>query len=423
MRKEQVREEPIVRKDQRGLGRDPLLLALALLATFVGLVLIFDAGYARWFMSNRGWIPREFLWQSLFAPLAIGLAALVARVRPERWQRLTKPLWILTLCSLVAVMIPGIGVEMSGAQRWIGYGSFTVQPAEFAKLGAILYIAGVLAGRSAWPKRIARRRDWAHWMDTVVVPKLARFLPGLWVLAAIVLIEKEPDLGTAAVIAVTAFAMFAVGGATLRSVLLASVIALGGAFFMVKQQPYRLERIAVHSQRWSAENMDDTGFQTVQSELAMASGGLIGTGIGSGRAKHILPATTTDFIFATVGEEFGLVGSLLLIGLLGGLTMRLLWLAPRAPTRFGSMVLFGVGVWIGTQTTVNVMMANGTLPAIGIPLPFISSGGSSLLALWLAIGVCQSMLARPLPVEQKEEQQSAADRHRRRNRRARLSRA
>jgi cell division protein FtsW len=403
------------------------LFGLALLATLVGLVLIFDAGYARSLMNGRGVIPREFLTQALFTPVAIALAAFASRFTPEALKRFSTPLWVLTLLSLVLVLVPGLGVEMGGAQRWLKLGPLTVQPAEFAKLFGILFVAGIFAGRPLWPKRIPRRRDFVHWLETIAIPKFGRIVPALLILVGVGLIEAEPDLGTAAVVAFVAFAMFCVGGASKRSILVGIAIAVAGAFFMVHQQPYRLERVTSHAARWSVENMDDIGFQTVQSEMAIASGGILGTGIGSGRAKHILPATTTDFIYATVGEEFGLVGAMLLLGLLAALTLRLMVLATRAPTPYGALVLFGVGCWIGLQSTVNVMMANGTFPAIGLPMPFISSGGSSLVALWLAIGASQAALAparAPSEVEgQKEKTRRASHRNRWRNRRARLSRA
>jgi cell division protein FtsW len=168
--------------------------------------------------------------------------------------------------------------------------------------------------------------------------------------------------------------------------------------------------------------MDDTGYQTVQSEIALASGGPIGVGPGAGRAKQVLPAATTDFILATIGEEFGLFGVLLVLCVLGALVIRLFQLAANAPNRFAGMVLVGVGSWIGFQTILNVMMVNATLPAIGVPLPFISSGGSSLVSLWLGVGLCQAVL-QPAPEPTAEvEKKGAPNRNRWRNRRPRISR-
>jgi cell division protein FtsW len=398
---------------------DPTLFFLAALLTLLGLFFIFDAGYPRSLLANKGVIPREFWMQMIFAPVAIFASFLFARARPKSWQKWSKAIWILTILSLLAVMIPGVGIERSGAHRWINLRVIEIQPAEFAKLGAILYLAGVLAVRKQWPKQVKAPKSFAQRLDTVWVPKVARWMPAVWVLGVVVLIEREPDLGTAAVIAATGFCMFAFGGATRKSVVAALIIGIAGAGFLAKQQPYRMERITSHSQRWSTENMDDTGYQTVQSELGMATGGVLGTGIGSGRAKHVLPATTTDFIAATVGEEFGLLGMLGLVGLLGAVVVRLIRLSAKAPSAFARHLLIGVACWIGIQSCVNIMMANGTLPAIGIPLPFISSGGSSLIALWVALGVCQSVLQ---PQTEKEEA-DAPGHHRRWNRRPRLSRA
>jgi len=203
-----------------------------------------------------------------------------------------------------------------------------------------------------------------------------------------------------------------------------TVCGLIGGYGLVHSQGYRSDRIANHASRWTAQNIDDTSYQTVQSEYGMASGGLLGVGFGNGRAKHVMPAATTDFVLATVGEETGLVGTLAVLALLGGIVWRLVHNARRAPTEFGRLVCAGTAAWIGIQTTVNVMMANAFLPAIGIPLPFISSGGSSLLALWIVFGLCQTVLRPQLAaVAVSEEDADAAGSHRGRDRRARLSRA
>jgi len=269
-----------------------------------------------------------------------------------------------------------------------------VQPAEFAKLAAIIYLAGYFAERKAWPKKIKYPKTWVSRVDNIWIPKLIRCMPAIWVFAAVILIEVEPDMGTGAVIAATGFAMFFPAGVTKKSIIVAALVAAIAGTAAVVKEPYRLQRFTHHVQRWSDENFDDLEFQSVQAELAIASGGMPGVGLGAGRAKHVLPATTTDFVWATIGEETGVWGSLIVLSVLGGIVFRLLYLARTAKTRFNMLLLYGVGSWIGIQTCVNVMMANAFLPAIGIPLPFISSGGSSLVALWLALGVCQGTLAK-----------------------------
>ncbi len=410
---------PATRRSKNFKVLDPVLMFLGLLATAIGLLVIFDAGFARSMQTQRGVVPREFLSQLAFLPIAIAASVLLSSVSQDKWLKWSKPLWLITVVLLLAVMVPNLRYAMNGATRWIKIGPLVLQPAEFAKITSILYIAGVFATRKPWSKLLKPPKHFADWLDRFAVPKLSRVLPAIWILSSVVVIAKEPDLGTAAIIAVTAFAIFAVGGASTKSLLLSVGIALVGVVVLIKMEPYRVARFENHNSRWSNENMDDTGYQLVQSEVAMASGGATGVGIGAGRAKHVLPATTTDFIMATVGEEFGLLGSLMVLGVLGAIVLRLIQLAAKAKTPFAKYVLCGVASWFAIQTCVNVMMANGSLPAIGIPLPFISSGGSSLIALWIALGLCQSVLAPRV----EKEASSAASNHRWGHRRPRFSRA
>jgi cell division protein FtsW (lipid II flippase) len=383
----------------------------------MGLFFIFDAGYARSIQKGWGDIPPEFMGQLKYVGFAVAAWIMGSSVKAEKWSRYSKIVWIVSLLGLVAVKV--VGSTMNGARRWVDLGPFNIQPSEFVKIAAILYLAGVFADRKPWPEKMPRCKDWAHWLDKVAIPKLVRCLPAIWVLVAVGLIEKEPDLGTGAVVAATAFCMFCLGGASKKTLLVGAVLGLMGCAFLVKQEPYRMERILSHTSRWDAKNVDDQSYQTVQSELAMATGGLIGVGPGAGRAKHVLPAPTTDFIMTTVAEEFGLVGALTVLSVLCALVLRLLMLAQRTTAPFQRLVLAGTACWLGIQTCVNMMMANGFAPAIGIPVPFLSSGGSSLVALWLALGICNSVLA-PVPAK---EVANASSRNGWRDRRTHLSRA
>ncbi len=395
---------------------DPTLFWLALTATVLGFLFVFDAGYARSIAANHGAIPREFMMQVACLIVALVASYFCANTRPDKWKRIAKAVWWISFGSLLLVWFPLIGHAMNGAHRWIKLGPVDIQPAEFVKLASILYLASIFADRKAWPAKI-KFKNRVEWADRVMMPKLARAMPAVAVFVGVLLIEKEPDMGTGAVVAFVAFCMLFLGGVSRKSLAVAVALAAVGIFVMVKQEPYRMERIVNHPHRWETGIMDDTAYQTVQSELAMASGGVGGTGVGTGRAKHVEPAATTDFILATVGEEFGFFGVLAVLVVMCGIVIRLLALAAKAPTKFGSLILSGTAGWIGIQAAVNVMMANGTLPAIGIPLPFISSGGSSLVALWVAMGLCQSVIA-PQTVE---EGDIAPSRHRWGHRRARLS--
>lgn len=398
--------------------QDPILVVLALVASLLGLVFIFDAGYPRALAAGRGPIPAEFRMQLLMFVVAGVAGILASKVTVDAWYKLSKFIWFVAFVSLFLPMVPGLKYAQNGADRWFKLPLLPpIQPAEFVKVAVIIYLAGLLAKRKDWTPKPGK--DWAQWMDRNLVPKLRRCLPALWIVIACVLIEKEPDLGTAAVILTTAFALFVVGGVSRTSLIAGSLIAVIGVGWQVTHETYRMDRIRHHMARWSEENMDDVGWQTVQSEIGQAAGGFVGVGPGGGRAKHVLPAATTDFVNATIGEEFGLLGMWSVIAILGGITFRLFMLARRATTPFGGLFLTGMGAWIGVQTCVNVMMSNGMLPAIGIPMPFISSGGSSLLSLWIGLGIANSVLARQPVTEEAVE----ADRDRWRHGRTRLSRA
>ena len=376
---------------------DPWLILFALAATGIGLLFIFDAGYARALEKDPKALPTEFLSQTFFVCVSAGAALVAARIRIQTWKKWSKLVWVLNVVLLLLVMFAGH--RLNGAKRWVGIGPLSIQPAEFGKLAAVIYLAGYFAERKAWPNRIKPQKTFALTVDNIWIPKLERCMPVIWVAFSAGLIFVEPDMGTSAVILFTGFMMFFPGGVTRKSIVVALSLAILAGTLAVIFEPYRMQRFVDHPSRWTAKNIDDTEFQTVQSELAISSGGVLGVGLGQGRAKHVLPATTTDFIGATIGEETGLWGSLATLSVLGGLVFRLFYLAQRAPSRFGGLVLYGVGAWLGIQTCVNMMMANAFLPAIGIPLPFVSSGGSSLVALWLAIGVCQSVLA-PEPLKE-----------------------
>lgn len=378
---------------------DPVLVGLAALATLLGLFFIFDAGYARSLATGRGMIPPEFRTQLVMVLVALGAAGFASAISEESWYKFSKLIWFLAFVSLFLPEIPGLAFRQNGADRWFKLPFLPpIQPAEFVKVAVVLYLAGLFAKRKPWVAKPAR--DIPTWLDRNLGRKLRRCLPALWILVACVIIEKEPDLGTAAVVAVTAFALFVAGGVSRGSLIAGGLVALVGVGWLVTHESYRMERIRHHLHRWSEENMDDIGWQTVQAEIGQAAGGVFGVGPGAGRAKHVLPAATTDFINATIGEEFGLLGIWAVLAVLGGLVYRLFAAARRASSAFASLVLVGIGSWIGIQTCVNVMMANGFLPAIGIPIPFISSGGSSLVALWVGIGIANSMLA---PARVREE--------------------
>lgn len=398
------------------LGFDVPLYLWALAASLLGIAAIWDAGMEQ-AAANNILIPGDVKVQVIALVISV-LVCIGATFLPQKgWKKLVWPALILSFVLLLWLEF-GPGAHSSrGAARWIRIGPLNFQPAEFAKLGAILFMAGILANRKPLPSLGRAAKHWSELADRVWVPFLGRIFPFVLVLALSVLVILQPDLATGAVIVVCMVGMLIAAGVRARWITgLVALMAVGGYFFVHKES-YRLERITSHWSRWEKSVRNTVGYQTTESELAMARGGLIGMGMGQGEAKGSLPEVTTDFVMTTVAEEFGFLGTLVILGVLAGLTARLMQLAQKAEP-FPCLIITGVAVWIAVQASVNLMMANGILPPIGIPMPFVSAGGTSMLALWFALGVCQGA-----QTEVVKEEAVATRRNRRRNRRTRLSRA
>ncbi len=369
---------------------DFTLAVLATILSVIGVLAIWDAGYAR-AAANGSWIPRELLTHVPATIFAMLCAWGVSKIPSQKIAKVGWWAFWVSLAGLLLVFVPGLGKEIAGARRWIFIGPISIQPSEFAKVGVIIFLAATLATKPLWNR--PQTKDTIDWLDRVAVKSFVRALPFLAVMGLVLLVERSPDLDTAAVIALTAFAMLFIGRVSSKNLWtlgIAGVLALG---YFAFQGGHRVQRLNNHFDRWSQANIDTIGFQTTQAEIAFASGGMTGVGLAEGRAKHTLPAPTTDFIFATIGEEFGLVGSLVVIALLGWLVWRLMSLANQSESLFGRLVLVGTAVWVGSQTCANIMMGNGTLPPMGIPLPFISGGGTSSIAIWIMLGLCQAVVA------------------------------
>lgn len=396
---------------------DPVLFWSCLAVSVLGLVAIWDAGYAR---TDGSAFPRELRNQAIYLVLAIAACWGCTFIPRKSWKWLGWAGVALSFGALVLVKVPGFGVTIGGAARWIKFGPVTLQPSEFIKLAAIMFLAAMMAAHKPWEKPRKAFRNLGERIDRSWAPKVKRAYPFFIVLGLAVMVERQPDLATGAMILASALAIIVVAGVSLKSLVTLAVFAILLAGFAVYEQPYRLERFRVHSERWEANNRLDGGYQTIVSETALANGGFSGVGIGNGTAKHRLPAPTTDFVLTTVGEEFGMVGVLVIVGLLATVTMRLFYLASRAPDNFARLALVGMAVWIGVQTCTNVTMVNGSLPPIGIPLPFVSYGGSSLLALWMGVGLSMSLAAKK--PKTKEVDQPATGSYGWRDRRPRVSR-
>ena len=358
-------EAPTGRRSPEFLG----LFGLLVLLNVVGMVMILSASsVTSLYDYGSPWyqFTRQLMW------LAIGGVAFVLALRTDyrRWRRWTQWLLRISLGLLVLVLIPHVGVEVNGSSRWLGWGPARIQPSEIAKLAVLLYVADLLARRS---HRIG---------DTQL-----SFRPVLVILGSVAaLIMLQPNLGTTLLIFAIVFVMLVVAGVPGKHLaMLAGAAAAAGAAFAVLT-PWRLQRLMAFRDPWADPH--NTGYQNLQSNAALANGGFTGTGIGMGRAKYgFLPEAHTDFIFSVLGEETGFIGGVLLLAVFlafGVLGMRV---AMRAPDRYGTIVATGITTWFLFQAFVNIGAAVGVLPVVGVPLPFVSFGGSSLVVNMIAAGI------------------------------------
>lgn len=341
------------------------LAAVALLA--IGVVMVFSSSSYAAMLSHHDafyYLKRQGLWAML------SLAALFVAMRVD-YFRLEK--WVnsfLLLAMLLLVLVLVAGISSKGASRWLGVGPLTFQPSELIKLAMVFYLA----------RTLSRRQD-----------RLASFreglLPPLIVLSlAAGLILAQPDLGTAIVLAGTTYLMFFAAGAKPSHLVGLGLLGVAGALAAIVVEPYRMERLLAFMD--PGADPADTGFQTIQSLLALGSGRLFGVGLGMGRQKFLyVPERHTDFIFSILGEELGFVGGTVVIILFFVLIWRGMRAALLAQDTFGGLLACGLTSMLALQALINLGVVTGTLPVTGITLPFVSYGGSSLLVSMLAVGV------------------------------------
>ncbi len=350
-----------------------VLVVLGLLA--IGLAMVYSASGIKALDAQDD--PRYFLLQQS-AWVAIGLLALivVARVDYHRYRALALPGLIIAILLLIAVLIPGVGTRVGGASRWLRVSSFAgLQPAELMKLALVIYLAFWL-GRKPEPQSAGA--EIGRWSVTLPFVLIVGFVAAL--------VVAEPDLGTAIVLGALALGMYFVAGArlvefaglgTLAAVLVAAVAVV---------QPYRLQRILTFLDPWSDPR--GAGFQTIQSIFGLALGGPFGEGLGAGKEKFgYLPAPYTDSIFAVLGDELGLLGTLTVVVLFLAIAFKGIRIALSAPDATGSLLATGITVWLVFQAWVNMAVVASLVPMTGITLPFISYGGSSICVGLVAVGI------------------------------------
>ncbi len=368
------RASPPAQRRARGRRAKPVEYNILLTATLcllaAGAVMVYSASSARTLLEGQGDGSAYLVKYVIFAALGLVVLGVLSRGGLEMVRRLTPVLLGFSFVLLLLVKVPGIGIEVNGARRWLGAGTWQFQPAELAKIALVLYAAGLLAQR---PERL---RTWQEIFSPLLV------VAGM----ASLLIASQPDLGTALVIGFTMGALLFAAGAPLKPLgQITGVVAVLILLFIVIE-PYRAARLTAFIDPW--EHAHGIGFQAVQGQIALGSGGLFGVGLGESVQKvYYLPEAHTDFILAVIGEEIGVagvIGLLFLYGLIGYAGLRT---AKAARGRYAQLVAAGLTSLILCQALLNIFAVLGLAPLTGVPLPFISSGSSSLLVLLAAIGV------------------------------------
>lgn len=357
------------------------LVTTVIVLCLVGLVMVLSASSVT-SLSNFGDPWYFFERQGMYLVMG-AIAFLVAQgVRMAFWQRCARPLAIVAALALVAVLVAGRSA--GGAARWLGSGSLQFQPSELAKLAIILFAADVLARREG-------KRDWTYRCLPVV---LAMGVFGL-------LIMKQPDMGTTVVLCCCVGAVLFAAGMPVRYMAAMGVTGAVVGYGFASMASYRAARLTSFWDPFA--HASTTGYQSVQALIALGGGHWTGTGIGQSLASWgYLPNQYTDFIFAVIGQEAGFAGSAVVLALFAGLAVVGTHVAWRAPTSFDSLVAAGVTAWLVSQAVINIGAVAGLLPVTGVPLPFVSYGGTSLVIVLFGAGLlanvarrCSSPLAVP----------------------------
>jgi cell division protein FtsW len=355
-----------------------LLFAVIVVLNLIGLVMVLSASSVtalQYEGSSYYYFERQLLW------LFIGSVVFVITLRIDYriWRRLAVPLVAVSVLLLVVALLPGIGQNVNGSSRWIGVGTFGIQPSEFAKLAMLVFAADLLARRQLWIS------------DTRVT--LRPVMVAFGVFAALIMLQ--PNLGTTIVLATITFTVLFVAGTPLASLAGWGLVGTCVAGMASMGESYRRARILAFLHPWN--DPLNTGYQTIQSQVSVASGGWFGVGLGASKAKWgFLPYAHTDFIFAIISEELGIVGAMAVVGLFVALGFLGIRTGLRTADPFGRMLAIGITTWLCVQAFVNIGAVIGVLPITGVPLPFISFGGSSLLATMAGAGILLNV-ARTAP--------------------------
>lgn len=345
-----------------------LIFLLTIILSLIGLFILYESSSytALLNLDDRFYFIKN---QAIYLPIGIGFALVASKFPEKKLYALSLPFLIVTFILLLAVFLPGIGLELKGSHRWIDLGFLVFQPSELLKISLTLYLAA--------------------WLSNKEKNRLFAFLILLAVFCGMVLLQ--PDLGTTFIIAVTAVSLYFVSGAKVLEMATIGVILLLGVVFFISVASYRLERFSSFK-KFSIENPSDETYHLRQIILGIGSGGLFGVGPGNSIQKYAyLPENTTDSIFAIYAEETGFVGSIVLIGLYLLQAVFGFFIAIDSKDMFGRLLATGVTIFITVQALINLLSQAIIIPLTGVPLPFISYGGSAMLINFIAIGLLMNV--------------------------------
>lgn len=382
-----LRDGRVLRGPQRERHEPDYLILVSIVGlAALGILMIYSSNGIRTALDSQGDLFRAVAPQLGWSALGLLVLVLVSRTDYRYLRVVSVPLFAVAVALLILVLLPANGltrpVEVGGSARWLVIaGVAQMHPAELAKLALVIYLAHWAAKRGGEAGSLVKG-----------------LLPFLFIAGPVIaLVAMEPDLGTTGVIALTAFTLFFVAGASLWQMALVISAGLVGLVYYINTSPYQADRISTFLDPWKTAST--TGYQTVHGLLSLAMGGILGTGLGQSSQPGALrvPNAENDFIFAVIGQEFGLIGGGVVIVIYLFFAYRGIRVALGAPDTFGALLAVGITAWLTLQAFINIAVVLQLIPNTGIPLPFVSSGGSSLVVSFAAVGILLSVSRETQP--------------------------
>lgn len=346
------------------------ILAITLILLVFGLVVLSSAGIVegqKRFGSSYYYLNHQLLYGVL---PGLGLMFLLAKINYKFWKKISLPILFGTLFMMILVFMPNFGYDLRGATRWLNIGGFSFQPSEVLKLSLVIYLAAWFGNRDE------RIKNWTY--------GTAPFLIVLSFVGALLFLQ--PDIGTLIVVTIISGALYFFAGSPMKHFLIIGLLILGVLALMIYIEPYRWNRIKT----FIDPSVDPRGisYQLNQSLISIGSGGMFGVGFGKSTQKFgFLPEVVNDSIFSIIAEELGFIGAVFLLGLFALFALLMVWTANNISDKFGKLIILGMTTWVVGQAFINIAAISGLVPLTGIPLPFVSYGGTAMMVLLAGMGI------------------------------------